>query len=921
MLILSEQPDDALLAHLPAAAHAALRRADASLYRLPVSVETPPSTDELLGALCGILLERGTLELSHRRLLAIRDELSTADAAGQAQFRAGLETLRRLSLPLNGPTPASGADDPVPAALRRPAALDGAYDSLPRFWDQIGVLDAHGDSAQLTPDPYLARGAIPARSAALRDLSAARARLPLLDAQRCSACGACWSACPDGAWGATLLTPGQLLEAGLQATQASALRPLVGTLGSTLTQWLRDPARSPADGPLCDWLQAAFTPLQAQLPFPEARKATIARDLETAGTALGPLPIAVTDALFHTPEAHTPGQGALLALALNPDACKGCGLCVTLCAPGALTLQRQDVQTLGQVRRQAQAWQHLPPSDAAIRKRLRGHPDLDPVGLALLAPAANTALSGGDGLEPGSGARLALRLLLALAETRQAPIQERWRRDVQEAHDQISALIRNLLTDALPADDLDALSQGLASLGPGPADLGALLGQAEASAVSTLDSTRLQRLVRLARDLGTLAWQLAEGRSGHGRARTALVLGLNDPAQWGIQFPDNPWGGPTTLDRTGDAPLLAAGILDGQLRHTITDLALLRQARLEQDHPEQAAHRGPELARLAWQDLGPDDQARAPLLLLVGDAGLLAGRALGQLQRLLSSGLPIKILVLADLDLGLATPTGLDLPAAPRPDSEIELGLLALTQRRVFIAQSALGAPAHLLQTLDQLLTVPGPALLHLHAPSPSRHGFPTDRTQQRAQAAVACGLWPLFRYDPTRPGVFGSRLDLDGNPAPDGTPAHWALGETRFAALFQPLAADAPTPLALTDYLARDPAGRRGHTPFVERAHNGSEPQRLAVHPELVRVCDERRAMWRLLQELAGVETPFTARVRAEAEAQVAAAHQAALAAQAADYEARLSGLQAQLQQDTRQALRERLLDLSGYSAPAERE
>ena len=106
----------------------------------------------------------------------------------------------------------------------------------------------------------------------------------------------------------------------------------------------------------------------------------------------------------------------------------------------------------------------------------------------------------------------------------------------------------------------------------------------------------------------------------------------------------------------------------------------------------------------------------------------------------------------------------------------------------------------------------------------------------------------------------------------------------------------------------------RRKKTPFVERGNNGGEPQRLRVDDRLVRVSEERQQAWRMLQELAGLVTPFTARVQREAEERVAAEREAELAAQAAEYEARISGLRSEQQQQTRDALRARLMQLAGY-------
>lgn len=190
---------------------------------------------------------------------------------------------------------------------------------------------------------------------------------------------------------------------------------------------------------------------------------------------------------------------------------------------------------------------------------------------------------------------------------------------------------------------------------------------------------------------------------------------------------------------------------------------------------------------------------------------------------------------------------------------------------------------------------------------------------------ATDARVFPLFRYDPKTEGVFGSRIDLDGNPGrgetwdlpPDGsplTPAHWALGEGRFADLFSPLADDAPGPTPIAEFLDLPEKERRKRTPFVERSADGSETRRLRIDVRMVKVCEERRQAWRVLQELAGVVTPFTARVRQEAEQRVAAERQTELAALKTDYERKLGELRAQHREELRHHIRERLLGLAGY-------
>lgn len=927
LILVSKLPEEVLLSRIPATVRSHLEQTAVTLYRLPSHFGIS-THDEFLGAVCAVLIEREKIDVTKWRLLAVRNELlgKALPIAGERDyFNAGLDAVRRINWPIatiQNSSPLSN-DDTAPACLRRPGGSDSAYDSLPRFWDQVGVLYARGDTAELVPDPYLAFGAIPARSAALRDLSHTRVNVPMLDATQCTGCGACWSVCPDGAWNVAAISLTQILDAGLRATDAAALRPLIGKLTTAITQQMQSVISSPHPGlPSQGWegfsglLETAFTGLYAQLPFPKDRKAAIAKDMEKLIAAIGALPVAATDALFKNPEAQTAGSGALLALTLNTDACKGCAMCVTSCTPGALSLQPQDAQILEQLRRSSKSWELLPRSNSDALARLRQQGDFATLGADLLVPGAIGMLSGGDGMEPGSGARLAMRLALSLSEAQQAPAQEAWRNEVQATYGQITALIRNLLADTLPTDDLEALSQRLATIGSAPANLGTLLGQTQANAATSFDSVRLQRLVTVAKSLADLTWRLTVGRSGQGHANTALVLSMRDPANFGIEYPYNPFGGPVTIDRTGDGPLLAAGILDGQLRQVTADFALLRQARLELEHPEQAAQRALAQTALNWENLTADEQARAGKLWLLGDAGLLAGRALSQLQRLLALKLPIKILVLADLDLGIATPPNLEVTTAALPDADSELSLLNLAHRNVYVAQSAASFPEHLVATLNQMLDYPGTAILHLHAPSPRRHGFPSGRSLARTHDAVACRVFPLFRYDPRRDGVFGSRFDLDGNPPSVGrTPTHYALGEERFAALFSPLADNAPNPLVIDEYLALDPQQRQQYTPFVERMGHGDKPQRLALAANLVQVCVARQEAWQMLQELAGVVTPFTARVRQKIVAELTAAHQAALAAQKADYQAQLDSLEARLREETRQSLRIRLLELGGYA------
>ncbi len=931
VLVQSTLPDELLWAHLSPSTRNALKDSGAQLHRLaPPEKTNLPHDEYLLGAVCGMLTQTGLLDSTPRRLLAnraqaLRQAVSDVQSHVDA-FEAGLGASRSIDTAALARQPSlamASGDDEAPALVRRLGSIDDAYDSLPRFWDQVGVLYQNGESDELAPDPYLAVGTVPPLSAGFRDLSTLRQQLPALDPDLCTGCGECWSACPDSAINALAVSPARLIDAGIRRGRLDELRPIASKLAGRVASLCRNSAtRMSTAGEL---LTAAYGSLADKLPFPEERKQVLQAGLDALNADLGCVPVATTAPFFDEPEDAAKGSGDLLAISVDPLWCKGCGLCTRACQPGALRLAQQSSQFLDQVRRIREAWEGLPDTEPSCIERAAEHPEVGTSAALQLTRSAALAIAGGDGSEPGSGAKLALRLVLATLEARQAPRFDRFREQVQETRDRISGLIRDILAGALPADDLDALSRGLAGVDSRQAELSAFIGEAEQAIDNAVDAARLQRLVELARALGELLWQLEQGRQGLGRARAGLVLSATLPGGYSVAFPHSPFAGPVSWDASGDGALLAAGLLKGQLRQATEGFVLMRKARLELDKPADASRLWSDLDALSWRDLDAEERALCPALLLTGDSGLLGGRGMAQLVRLLGSDLPVKVLLLADLDLGLASATGLEATQATLDDPAIDMGLLSLTHRGACIAQSSLGATQHLADSVDMALAHPGPALLHVHAPSPARHGYPVDLTLHRARAAVEARVLPLFRYDPRAEGVFGTRLSLDGNPAPGDTwvtesesgtltPAHWALGEARFAELFTPLAEDAPEPVPLADFLGLTEKDRRNKTPFVERGANGEQRQRLRVDEHLVRVCVERRQVWRMLQELTGLVTPFTEQVRREAQEQVAEERAAELARQAQDYESQIRRLRDEMQKETRQALRERLMSLAGY-------
>ncbi|MEZ5963168.1 MAG: 4Fe-4S binding protein [Planctomycetota bacterium] len=748
-------------------------------------------------------------------------------------------------------THAPAATPPVPSAPLRvpvPAQAEATHDNLARHFDVVGAAALEGLHGELAPDPYLTAGSAPALSSLFRG-NRGGAELPIYDPAACTGCGACWASCPDGALLPTVLPAGDLLEAGMRRARSSgatteALRPVLGRLVKAWSKALaadapgattpRDSADN-IDAPTrtAATLRAAATSVLAKVDA--ERRAVMETAADALATALAPLPLTCTEPFFHRAERERPGTGDLLGLVVDADACKGCGLCVTVCAAQALGKAPRDDQRVKASRAAASLWRELPDTQGSVIAATKALPEPGLLPALELARSCLLALAPGDDAEPGSGARLAARSVLALAEAHLQPKLQEHLHDLDDLGTEFGTRIRELLAGALPVGDLDALHEGLATLGMGAVALSTLASRLDqASERGRVDTAKLQRLVETARAVADLRFRTAQARTGRGRARAGLILAGPTARALAGRFPWNPFGGPAVLDATADFAVRAIGLLQGMLAALADDFAMLRRAKalLQGGAP------GPRT--LSWTELTAGERALCPPLLVMTDAATLAQGGLAALSVALATDLPIKVILLAE-----------HAPDARDP----QVALLALAHRHAFVLQTSIAHRDHLADGVLAALAHPGPALVHVLAPSPSARQAASDTALVAASEAVGDLAFPLLRYDPGLPGAFGEKLSLAGNP------------ET-----------------SLQDEARVDP---------------------------------ERLGAWRTLQELAGVRTPFTQQVQARAAAAVAAAHRQELATLAAQHAAELGRVQKEVEAELLARVQRNLGTLAGGRRP----
>lgn len=851
----------------------------ARTFSIPLEPDGTDTTETLVGGLFGALQSAGLIDHKPRRIIAARKSLlegATSERLEEvmAAFQSGLEQVAETDGDTVAATQAGEPwEDEAPAAVRHLARDDDHFASLPRFWDQAGILYRDNQADHLTAEPFLATGTMPPLSSTFHDTSGGRSKLPAFDPSLCTGCGKCWTYCPESAIGVVASKPAALIDAGINRCGADAVRQVSSKLASRIISSNRKASEVPST--FGEMLDDSYAWLGEKMPLPDDRKQAIEDGIGKIRVELGALPVAVTQPFFHDAEAKQKDSAELLSIAINPEACKSCGLCVSNCEPEALRGTEQDAAVLSNARELWSTFSSTPDTASESLERVMEDPDVGAMAAILLSRYCQFAMPGGDPAEAGSGEKIAVRLALSATEFHQQPIVQRYAETLAEAGESVSALINETLSATLAIEDLAAVTEKLKTTSSPRVDLQDLAeGIGDAADDHSIDTDYLLRLIDLSDRIRSSHHQLVAGEHGLGRARYGLAVSGGSAAEWAGAFPHNPFQVPVLIDMSGDAAQLSAGLVEGHLEETTELVRLLRLAKIEVDQPDGADWKREELERLRWQDLSGDELALCPPLILLGSDEMLAGQGLSQLIWLLNSGLPVKILVMSALDFGLTEPNN------PRSS----LGLLALAQRKAYVAQTSVANADHLGESILRALAHEGPALIQVYAPSPSRHGFATRQTLAQAQGAVDCRALPLFRYDPNAEGVFGSRITLDGNPEDEDscTFADWALGQDRFAEHFETLAAE------------------------------GDEEPRYTASPALAAAADECLANWQTLQELAGIVTPFTERLEQEIRAALAEKHEADLDAQKQSFEAEIKKIREETQAEIASKIRSRLLQLA---------
>ena len=182
---------------------------------------------------------------------------------------------------------------------------------------------------------------------------------------------------------------------------------------------------------------------------------------------------------------------------------------------------------------------------------------------------------------------------------------------------------------------------------------------------------------------------------------------------------------------------------------------------------------------------------------IIGGDGASYDIGFGGLDHVIASGKNVNILVL-DTEVysntggqaSKATPIGAiaKFAAAGKRVRKKDLGLIASTYGYVYAAQIAMGASdAQCLKAIREAEAYDGPSIIIAYAPC-INHGIKAGmgKAQAEEQAAVACGYWHLWRYNPQLEAEGKNPFTLDSKEPNWDEFENFLKGEVRYASVLK---------------------------------------------------------------------------------------------------------------------------------------
>ena len=781
----------------------------------------------------------------------------------------------------------------LPVMLKQLPEGDGKVADIHRFWEQTGSFYASGKGSDNLVDPFIGASLVPAATGVFRDMTQIRFEYPEWDAAKCTACGNCYTECPDSAIPGLVSSVADVFNTAVTRVERGGrptryLRRAVRTLEKKLRGMVS--ADGVAIRPLID---EAINATVAEAA--EAEREKLAEEFQLFRESLGDFQFGTTKPYWTQKEKKGKGSGGLFSITINPYTCKGCALCVKVCEDDALRMVTQTEESVARLRRDWNFWLDLPTTPKEYGRIDSLDEKIGALESLLLDKQNYGSMPCGDGACLGCGEKTAIHLFTGTVTALMQPRVEKHVARLDELIARLEKHIRMKLTESVDFSDTGAVLQAVHATEGEDLTLASLAAKIMADKPSRpLDPAWVKWATQLLEKLKDLKWRYAEGPARRGRAAMGIVNSTGCTSVWGSTYPFHPYPFPWTSHLFQDSPSVAMGIFEGHMAKMAEGFKALRMAEKELAGDWIAERDEDFFRRFNWQQFSEEEWLLCPPVVSLGGDGAMYDIGFQNLSRALMSGMPIKVLVV-DTQVysntgGQACTSGFisqisdmaPFGAAQRGKQETrkEISLIGMAHRTSYVMSGTIAHSNHLIESYIDGLNSRRPALFNIYAVCPPEHGIGDDKSVDQSKLAVEGRAYPLFRFDPDAGTTFAECVSLEGNPALDQdwptytlkyvdeqgaeqkmtlpmTFADFAATEGRFGKQFRKAPPetwnDDMLPIAEFLQLGRDE--REGKFPFIWATDQKNRLTRLLLTEELVRACEERLSFWKQLKGVAGLD------------------------------------------------------------------
>ena len=416
----------------------------------------------------------------------------------------------------------------LPVMLKQLPEGDGKVADIHRFWEQTGSFYASGKGSDNLVDPFIGASLVPAATGVFRDMTQIRFEYPEWDAAKCTACGNCYTECPDSAIPGLVSSVADVFNTAVTRVERGGrptryLRRAVRTLEKKLRGMVS--ADGVAIRPLID---EAINATVAEAA--EAEREKLAEEFQLFRESLGDFQFGTTKPYWTQKEKKGKGSGGLFSITINPYTCKGCALCVKVCEDDALRMVTQTEESVARLRRDWNFWLDLPTTPKEYGRIDSLDEKIGALESLLLDKQNYGSMPCGDGACLGCGEKTAIHLFTGTVTALMQPRVEKHVARLDELIARLEKHIRMKLTESVDFSDTGAVLQAVHATEGEDLTLASLAAKIMADKPSRpLDPAWVKWATQLLEKLKDLKWRYAEGPARRGRAAMGIVNSTGCP--------------------------------------------------------------------------------------------------------------------------------------------------------------------------------------------------------------------------------------------------------------------------------------------------------------------------------------------------------------------------------------------------------